>query len=123
MTDWKMPEWMREIVKYYGLYGAYIEAIETCNNSELQVEPQAGGFTYLVSWLNDLRRERLLLTPTERDENNKRIAELEAEVELQKKGKTAWKTLALETEAEVERLKSKLRCKTFIPEEAHDEVK
>jgi len=79
MTEWKMPEWMREVLNY---------------NEEIS---QAG---YEKDLLTSLRKAKLLSTPTERDANERRIEELEAKLDAAKHENTAaWiKTEKLEAE-------------------------
>lgn len=67
MTDWKMPEWLRNILDYFGWVAwPNMDRIEE--------------YRILVKFVTKARDHSLLLTPSERDANDKRIAELEAEV-------------------------------------------
>ena len=71
MTSWKMPEWAGECIAVIG----FPEEVEAqINNSNRE-------YIFGFTWLQTLRTHNLLSTPSERDAQNKRIAELEAEVE------------------------------------------
>ena len=76
MTDeWKMPKEMREV---YDCFGWSIEDTTDARNDPEHKHREM--FCYSIIIMNDMRNARLLLTPTERDANEKLIAELKAEV-------------------------------------------
>jgi hypothetical protein len=70
MTDWKMPEWMREVLNKAW---SKLETQEFYHQYEEGI-PQAG---HEKDLLEQLRKHYLLLTPSERDAQEQRIAELE----------------------------------------------
>ena len=82
MSEWKMPEWMRDICLLYGTM-SFVREAETAR-SKYPIKPLDERERHLFSVTLDyeyLHGKGLLLSPTERDEQQKRIAELEQEVE------------------------------------------
>ena len=75
MTNWKMPEWMEEI------YTLIIGADLFDKDYYEKMKGKAMGFDVERHIMLDLRAHELLSTPTERDGRQKKIKELEAEVE------------------------------------------
>ena len=82
MTDWKMPEWLIEMWDAIGLHSRVSspEMLETYMNMEYFQHPV--GY-YQIKMLERLRKHNLLSTPSERDAQNKRIAELEARLKIE----------------------------------------
>ena len=87
MTDWKMPEWMREVWEY--IYKSMPNLSNNAKEFNIResIKRTEGEMNDIdVDWCDAdfaevAREKRLLSTPSERDANDKRIAELEAEVE------------------------------------------
>jgi len=97
MTKWKMPEWMQEIYVELDI-SQFIKKDEANNRDSLSNEGvNAQGF---IEALEMTRRKKLLSTPTEREANKNRIAELKAKLDAAKHENTAaWiKTEKLEAE-------------------------
>ena len=69
MSEWKMKEWMRIILNIYFM-PTTVTKIQNTPDATLQYQS-------LTAFLEELYVRRLLLTPAERDAQEKRVRELE----------------------------------------------
>ncbi len=70
MTDWKMPEWMRDVFWDAGYADyAFIESYYKRKSTDIP-NPLS---EHIVKLITSTREHRLLSTPTERDANDKRL--------------------------------------------------
>ena len=122
MTDWKMPEWMREVFIKLGYQSpdGTLDAVEALLNKSAHGTRQGEYWRGIKDFATDARESRLLSTPTERDAQNKRIAELGKEVEGFKRNilaKSPFEVELLETDKNC----SKCGAVLYVCKEAHDE--
>jgi hypothetical protein len=87
MTNWKMPEWMRETWDAIGWNAGITTAIMNSGDNDLRKRRDCNllrgnqpGTQFLIRFVRSIRKHRLLFTPAERDEREKRIADLEAKL-------------------------------------------